>query len=146
MTRGKRQRRPHPRLAADLLPLAGNPAGLARRLAFHPATPSSRLARLIRRRTGAHPFRAARSPAGQPLARHAARSLIDADLCEVQPAEPTIAWPNPAIFPGYLEELQRRDALQGYPVTLDSTGRNCQPYFLCKLPPSEECGRAPQAN
>jgi hypothetical protein len=76
-------------------------------------------------------------------------SLIDAGLYEGQPEDLTASWPNPAIYldPAYWKELQRRNALQGNGVNLDSY-RQEQParFPLLKLPPSQECGQAAQAS
>jgi hypothetical protein len=51
---------------------------------------------------------------------------------------------NPAVFldPAYWAELQRRNALEGHPVNLDSY-RQPQPalFPLLKVPPSAECGQ-----
>lgn len=72
-------------------------------------------------------------------------SLVDAGLCLGQPGDLTASRPNPAIYldPGYWEELQRRNALLGNRVNLDSYRRD-QPaqYPLPQLPAPLEGGQA----
>jgi hypothetical protein len=71
-------------------------------------------------------------------------SLIDAGLYEGQPADLTQTYWNPAIFldPVYWKELQRRNALKGDLVDLDSYRQEQPTQFpLLKLPPSAECGQ-----
>jgi hypothetical protein len=48
--------------------------------------------------------------------------LIDAGLYPGQPRDLTMAWPGPDIYfaPAYCQELQRRNALLGDPVDLNS--------------------------
>ena len=72
-------------------------------------------------------------------------SLQDAGLYLGQPGDLTASRPNPAIYldPAYWQELQRRNALLGNPVNLDSYRREQPaPYQLPGLPPSPEGGRA----
>ena len=109
---------------ADLVPLAGDPGGLARKLARQPRP--------------ANPW------CGTRLG-----SLIDAGLCLGQPEELTQSWPNSAIYLDleYWQELQRRNALSGNAVDLDSY-RLEQParYKLLRFPPSQECGKVTQTS
>jgi hypothetical protein len=85
-------------------------------------------------RAQVNPFR------GVPLG-----SLLDAGLYLGQPENLTASRPNPAIYldPSYWEELQRRNALLGNRVNLDSYRRD-QPaqYRLAELAPSPEDGKA----
>jgi hypothetical protein len=68
---------------------------------------------------------------GTPLGQH-----LDAGLYLGQPADLTASWPNPAIYldPAYWAELQRRNALQGNNVDLDSYRQGHPPAHL--LPPA----------
>jgi hypothetical protein len=128
---------------ADLVLFAGDPGGLARKLSAYPkdtVIPAARtwlgsfdagLFAQLTFRTGGNPL------CGVPL-----RSIIDAGLYVGQPADLTQSYWNPAIFldPAYWAELQRRNALMGHPVNLDSY-RSEQPARLplLKLAPSAEC-------
>lgn len=72
-------------------------------------------------------------------------SLLDAGLYLGQPEDLTASRPNPAIYldPAYWQELQRRNALLGNRVNLESYRRE-QPaqYPLPEVPPSLEGGKA----
>jgi hypothetical protein len=137
---------------ADLVPLAGDPGGLARRLSQY-----SRNTVIPTASTWLGSFDAGLMPpsiqGGGPISKETnpwcdvpLGSLIDAGLYEGQPEDLTASWPNPAIYldPEYWTELQRRNALQGHFVKLDSY-RQEQPtqYPPLKLPPSQECGKTP---
>jgi hypothetical protein len=71
-------------------------------------------------------------------------SVQDAGLYLGQPGDLTASRPNPAIYldPAYWEELQRRNALLGSRVNLESYRRE-QPaqYTLARLPPSPGGGK-----
>lgn len=72
-------------------------------------------------------------------------SVIDAALYLGQPGELTSSWWNPAIFldPVYWQELQRRNALTGNGVDLESYRQERLPQFpLQVFPKSVECGKA----
>ena len=136
----------------DLVPFAGDPGGLASKLSRYPrdnVIPTTgtwlgsfdaglAVAVLRRGRNGTqfNPY------CGVPLG-----SLQDAGLYLGQPGDLTTSWPNPAIYldPAYWKELQRRNAQLGNPVNLDSYRQEHPPqYPLPKLPPTDECGQAPQ--
>ncbi len=138
---------------ADLLPLDGDPGGLATRLARQPRnttipTAGTWLGTLD---AGLAPPSVQLTPSGPPVNPWCGTrlgSLIDAGLYLGQPGELTQSYPNPAVFldPAYWKELQRRNTLTGSRVDLNSY-RQEQPavYPLLKLPPSQQCGRAPKA-
>ena len=149
---------------ADLVPLAGDPGGLAAKLtgytrnAVIPAAgtwlgsfDAGLFAQLqVGSRSGG-PARASSAPAGRnsgqanPLCGVPARMVIDDGLYLGQPGDLTASCWNPAIFldPAYWAELRRRNALEGHPVNLDNY-RKLQPtvFPLLKVPPSDECGQA----
>ena len=81
---------------------------------------------------------------GMPL-----RSFIDAGLYLGQPGDLTLSWWDPAIYldPVYWAELQRRNAIKGNTVNLNSY-RQEQPVQLPvpSLPSSLECGKAAHAS
>ncbi len=136
-------------LIADFLPLAGDPGGLARRLSRYPRdtvvpTAGTWLGSVDAGLFSPDPF----GPHGQQANRRCAfrlGSVIDAALYLGQPGNLTSSWWNPAIFldHAYWKELQRRNALQGNIVNLDSYRRQdlSAPFPRTKLPPSEECGK-----
>jgi hypothetical protein len=114
---------------ADLVPVAGDPGGLVRKLSGYPrntviptdgtwlgSIDGGNLGALIVDRHG----RITDGLCGVPLG-----SLIDAGLYLGQPADLTQSYWNPAIFldPVYWAELQRRNKLQGYPVKLETYRR-----------------------
>ena len=140
---------------ADLVPLSGDPGGLATELARY-----ARDTVIPTAGTWLGSFDAGLIPpsvqGGGPTTKDTnpwcgtrLGSLIDAGLYEGQPGDLTISLPNPAIYldPAYWKELKRRNALQGNLVDLDSY-RKEQParYPLLKVARSQECGRAPQAS
>ena len=113
----------------DLVPVAGDPGGLARKLSGYPrntviptggtwlgSIDGGDLGALIVDRHG----KVTDGLCGVRLG-----SLIDAGLYLGQPADLTQSYWNPAIFldPVYWAELQRRNKLQGYPVNLESYRR-----------------------
>ena len=138
---------------ADLVPLAGDPGGLATKLSAYPRSTviptagtwlgsfdaglAAQLFLSGRHGELVNPY------CGVPL-----RSVINDGLYEGQPADLTASCWNPAIFldPEYWQELHRRNALQGNPVSLDSY-RQDQParFPLKKVPPSAECGQSAPA-
>ncbi len=136
---------------ADLVPLDGDPGGLATKLASQP-----RYTTIPTAGTWLGSFDAGLAPPSvqerpdnapaNPWCGTRLGSLIDAGLYLGQPAELTQSWPNPAIFldPAYRNELQRRNALTGSGIDLDSY-RQEEPavYPLLKLPPAQECGQVP---
>lgn len=114
---------------ADLVPVAGDPGDLVRKLSGYPRNTviptvgtwlglidGGALGALIVDRHG----KITNGLCGVPLG-----SLIDAGLYLGQPADFTQSYWNPAIFldPVYWAELQRRDNLQGYPANLGSYRR-----------------------
>jgi hypothetical protein len=153
----------------DLLPAAGDPGGLARRLSRYPRdtvipTAATWLgtfdAGLINPMTsqvikgghnGGHngkPAEPGNAPQANPVCGARLGSLIDAGLYLGQPEDLTASWPNPAIYldPAYWKELRRRNALEGNHLNLDSYRQEQPAQFpLPKLAPSQECGKAPPA-
>jgi hypothetical protein len=148
---------------ADLVPLAGDPGGLATRLTGYPrntvipatgtwlASFDAGLFAQVQAGSGSssrsHQSSAAAGPSsGQanPLCGAPAGSVIDDGLYLGQPEDLTASCWNPAVFldPAYWAELQRRNALEGHPVNLDSY-RQPEPalFPLLKVPPSAECGQ-----
>ena len=76
------------------------------------------------------------------------RSVINDGLYEGHPADLTASCWNPAIFldPEYWQELHRRNALQGNPVSLDSYRQDHPARFpLKKVPSSAECEQSAPA-
>lgn len=138
---------------ADLVPVAGDPGGLGRKLAPYarntviPAAGSwlgsfdaggIGALKLLRHGKVISGF------CGVPL-----RSLIDAGLCVGQPADLTGSCPNPAIFldPAYWAELQRRNALTGDAVDLASYRQEQPAQFpLLEVAPSTGCGQPASAS
>jgi hypothetical protein len=132
---------------ADLVPLAGDPGGVATRLSRYPRdtvipTAGTWLGSLD---AGLLPASLQRTPLGPPMNPWCGTkfgSLIDAGIYEAQPADLTATWPNPAIYldPTYWAELQRRNALEGKVIDLD-TYRQEQParFQLQQLPHSQKC-------
>jgi hypothetical protein len=133
----------------DLVPSAADPGGLAGRLSRYPrgaVIPAAgtwlesvdagslfHVAAFGPNGVEFNPFR------GVPLG-----LLQDSGLYLGQPGDLTASRPNPAIYldPAYWEELQRRNALLGNHVNLDSYRRD-QPvqYPLPELPPSLDGGK-----
>jgi hypothetical protein len=135
---------------ADLVPLAGDPGGMASRLARYPRntvipTAGSWLGSFD---AGLMPPSGQGGPNGNgvnPWCGIRLGSLIDAGIYEGQPEDLTASWPNPAIYldPVYWKELQRRNALQGNGLDLNSYRQEKPASHLpLKLPSSEECGKA----
>ena len=90
--------------------------------------------------------RPAKAPTpANPLCGVRVGSLIDAGLYMGQPDTLTDSWWNPAIYldPVYWKELQRRNALKGDTVDLE-TYRHEQPARIAwgRLPRADECGAA----
>jgi hypothetical protein len=135
---------------ADLVPFAGDPGGLARKLSVYPRDTvipaagtwlgsfDAGLFAQLTFRSGSNPY------CGVPL-----RSIIDAGLYLGQPVDLTQSYWNPAIFldPAYWAELRRRNTLMGHPVDLESY-RVEQPAHLplLELAPSAECVQAEQSS
>lgn len=121
---------------ADLTYAAGDPGGLAKKLA-----PYDRNTMIPTAGTWLGSFNAALiyGGCGKPLG-----SLIDAGLYLGQPETLTLSWWNPAIYldPVYWKELQRRHAIINDFVDLSSY-RKEQPARvpLMKIPPSQACGK-----
>jgi hypothetical protein len=125
-----------PYLIADFVPAAGDPAGLARRLSRYARDLVIPTAGSWLGSVGTSQF-SAQGQGGLRLG-----SLVDAVLYLGQPEGLTASWPDPAIFldPVYWKELQRRSALLGGRISLDSL-RQEQParYPLVRLPAAQEC-------
>ena len=152
---------------ADLVPLAGDPGGLASKLTRYtrntviPAAGtwlgSFDAGLFAQPQAGSRsrgPSHNSSAPGGRssgqanPLCSMPAGSVIDDGLYLGQPGDLTASWPNPAIYldPAYWAELQRRNALQGHPVSLDNYRRQQPALFpLLKVPPSAECGQVAHA-
>jgi hypothetical protein len=137
----------------DLVPWAGDPGGLARKLAPHPRNTvipaagtwlGSFDAALV---ASGVKFRPHHGQPCDPYCDYPASSIIDAGLYLGQPAGLTQSYPNPAIYldPTYWAELQRRNALLGNPANLDSY-RHEQPTKLplIKTTLPAGCGQPPQ--
>jgi len=139
---------------ADLVPLADDPGGLAAKLSRYPRNTvipakgtwlgSFNAGLVAQVLIAGKPGQLVNPYCGLPL-----RSVIDDGLYEGQPADLTASCWNPAIYldPVYWHELQRRNALRGDPVKLDSY-RQEQParFPLKKLPRSAECGHGAAAH
>jgi hypothetical protein len=137
---------------ADLVPLAGDPGGVATRLSRYPRntvipTAGTWLGSVD---IGLLPPSLQRAPHGplmNPWCGTKVGSVIDAGIYEGQPADLTATWPNPAIYLDrtYWTELQRRNALEGNVINLDTYREEQSARFqLQQLPRSQECsaGRA----
>jgi hypothetical protein len=135
---------------ADLVPLDGDPGGLARKLSRHPRNTVIPAAGtwLGSFDAGLTPPSIDKTPNGPPTNPWCGTrlgSLIDAGLYLGQPGELTQTWPDPAIYldPAYWSELKRRNALGGDGVDLDSYRQeHSARYELLALPPAQECGQA----
>jgi hypothetical protein len=134
----------------DLVPLAGDPGGLATNLAAYPRnsvipTAGTWLGALDAGLMPPSLNGGLHSAPTNPWCGTKLGAVIDAGLYEGQPRELTASWPNPAIYldPTYWTELKRRNALHGNVVNLDNY-RKEQPtiFALQKLPRSQECGNA----
>jgi hypothetical protein len=124
----------------DLVPPAGDAGGLPGQLSHYPRgavipTAGTWLgsvdAGLFFRVTAFGPDGAKFSPfRGVPLG-----SLLDAGLYLGPPEDLTASRPNPAIYldPAYWQELQRRNALLGNRVNLDSYRRDQPAQYPCAL-------------
>ena len=133
---------------AVLLPLAGDPGGLAKKLAGYRrdvAIPTAGTwlgsfdAGLLAQLQGASRNKNTNAFCGVP-----AKDLFEGGLYLGQPKDLTASWWNPAIYldQAYWTELQRRNAIEGNTTDLTSYRQN-QParWQLTKLPASEECGK-----
>lgn len=121
---------------ADLIPLQGDPGGLGTKLASYP-----RGTVIPAAGTWLGQFNAGYAEPGlknvsngQVISQFCGTPLgkvVDAGLYLGQPADLTVSWPNPAIFldPAYWAELQRRNALQGNNVDLDSYRQEHPPAY-----------------
>ena len=131
----------------DLVPLAGDPGELAKKLEPYPqdcVIPTAG--------TWLGDFDAGLMPPSlqggpnnptNPWCGTKLRQFIDAGLYVGQPDQLTTSWPNPAIYLDavYWKELERRNAILQYPVDLSSYRQeHPAPYALQTLPPSQECG------
>jgi hypothetical protein len=136
-----------PYVIATLVALSGDPGGLARRLSQYPrrtVIPTSDA--WLGSFDAGNVFPApSPSPSGEPINRMCGiplGSVIDAGLYVGQPKDLTVSRENPAIYldPAYWTELQRRNALYGGVINLDSY-RQEQPvrYEPLVLPPSLQC-------
>ncbi|HEY6314207.1 MAG TPA: hypothetical protein VIY52_25890 [Streptosporangiaceae bacterium] len=128
---------------ADLIPLQGDPGGLGAKLSSYPrgtvipATGTSlgqfnagyAISGLKNVSTG----QVVSQFCGTPLGK-----VVDAGLYLGQPADLTVSWPTPAIFldPAYWAELQRRNALQGIPVDLDTYRQEHPPGYPAASAPT----------
>jgi hypothetical protein len=111
----------------NIIPLAGDPGGLAAKLAPYP-----RGTVIPAAGTWLGTFNAGDLlPAGKNFCGVPFGEFVDAGLYAGQPAELTVSWPNPAIFldPAYWAELQRRDALGGNNVDLNSYRQEHPPAY-----------------
>jgi hypothetical protein len=134
----------------DLVPLDGDPGGLAKKLAGYQRNTviptqgtwlGSFDAGLMPPSLEGGPGSAPKNPwCGVRLG-----SVIDAGLYMAQPEDLTASWPNPSMYldPVYWKELQRRNDLHRDPINLD-TYRQEHPasFALQKLPASQECAAA----
>jgi hypothetical protein len=130
-----------------LVPLAGDPAGLDRRLAGYPPrttipTAGTWLGSLDAGNVYPNAFR---GPSGQPINAMCGVPLgtvVDAGVYFGQSNRLTVSWPNPASYldPAYWDELRRRNDLQGGRGDLDALRRE-QPatLTLATLPPFMRC-------
>jgi hypothetical protein len=117
----------HTYVIQELVPLAGDPGGLAAKLAPYP-----RGTVIPAAGTWLGTFNAGDLlPAGKNFCGVPFGEFVDAGLYAGQPAELTVSWPNPAIFldPAYWAELQRRDALGGNNVDLNSYRQEHPPAY-----------------
>jgi hypothetical protein len=132
---------------AGLVPVAGDPAGLDRRLAGHPVratipTAGSWLGALDA--GDVYPI-ALRGPSGQPTnPRCGVRlgTVVDAGVYFGRSGRLTVSRPDPATYldPAYWAELQRRNELQGGPADLAALRREQPATFVPQpLPPSLRC-------
>ncbi|WP_157734842.1 hypothetical protein [Pseudofrankia inefficax] len=132
---------------ASLVPLSGDPEGLARRLTGYPrrtVIPTSGtwlgdfnaglLFPAVIRGSGSQPTNA--------MCGVALESVLDAGLYVGQPDSLTLSRENPAVYldPGYWEELRRRNTLQGGIIDLDSYRQERSVRFTPQeVPPSLLC-------
>lgn len=136
---------------ADLVPLAGDPGGVARQLSRYPRNTviptagtwlGSLDAGLLAPSLQLRPHQ----PPANPWCGTKLGSIIDAGIYEGQPADLTATWPNPAIYldPTYWAELQRRNALEGNVIPNLDTYRQERParFPLQRLPRSQQCPAA----
>jgi hypothetical protein len=122
---------------ADLVPLAGDPGGVGKRLFRYPRNTALD--------TGLLPPSVQGGPHQSPTNPWCGTkfgSIIDAGLYLGQPADLTATWPNPAIYldPTYWTELQRRNTIQGNVVDLNTYRQEQPAHFQPQqLTRSEEC-------
>ncbi len=128
---------------ADLVPLAGDPGGLAAKLFRYRRDTVIPAAGTWLGTFNAGLF-VSQTHAGSPNPFCGVRlgSLINAGLYHGQPADLTATWPDPDIYfyPPYWTELQRRNALTGNHVDLGQLRQNHPARYL--LTPSLGCGKA----
>jgi hypothetical protein len=134
---------------ADLVPLDGDPGGLAAKLVSYPRNAVIPAAGTwlgaFNAGLAAHLFLNRHNTVTNPFCGAPLRSLIDAGLYLAPPADLTASVPNPAIYldPAYWAELQRRNKIQGNPVNLAAYRTQQPPRLpLQKEPTSAECGKA----
>jgi hypothetical protein len=142
----------------DLLPDAGDPGGLARRLSPYPRNTviptagtwlgsfnAGLLIQVVGKSTTTGTKRGKAAESSNPWCGVPLGSLIDAGLYLGQPESLTASWWNPAIYldPVYWKELKRRNAIMGKRFDLHSY-RQEQParYPLTRLPPAQRCPQA----
>src|SRR5262249_44008615 len=136
-----------PYAIAPLVPLSGDPGGLAGRLSRYPRRtiiPTSD--KWLSSFDAGNVFPVASpSPSGEPINRLCGiplESVLDAGLYLGQPKDLTMSRENPAIYldAAYWMELQRRNDLHGGIIDLESY-RQEKPvqYDPLALPPSLQC-------
>jgi len=134
---------------ADLVPLAGDPGGLAKRLSRYPRdTVIPPLAPGWVHSTQGCLWQKPRPGGKNPFCGVRLGSLIDAGLYPGQPGVLTATWPDPDIYfyPPYWAELQHRNALTGNGLDLGQLRQERPPgYPLTPLPPSRRCAQNEQA-
>jgi hypothetical protein len=146
-SRIERQLRVRPYVIATLVPLAGDPGGLAERLSTYPAPSVIRTAGswLGRFDAGLLLPAAIRGGDGDPVNLRCGvplGTLLDAGLHVGRPEQLTVSRENPAIYldEEYWTELRRRNALWGGIVDLDRYRREQSTRFEPEtLPPGMEC-------
>jgi hypothetical protein len=122
-------------VVADLIPPQGDPGGLGGKLASYPRGTVIPVAG-----TWLGQFNAGYATAGEAsqngqvtnkLCGTPLGEILDAGICLGRPADLTASCPNPAIYldPEYWTELQRRNALHGNIVDLDSYRQQQPPAY-----------------
>jgi hypothetical protein len=134
-------------LIADLVPPAGDPGGLARRLSRYPRNTVIPAAGTWLGSFNAGLLVSQSNTAGKnPFCGVRLGTLIDAGLYPGQPAELTATWPDPDTYyyPPYWAELQRRNALTGNRVDLAQLRQqHPAPY---PLTPTQGCPKTSPAS